>query len=50
MPWRTALSTDERHCLLTLIRKMAPPLSTSEDTTYREEEMSRFVGTAPQAG
>ncbi len=50
MPWRTALSTDERHCLLALIRKMAPPLSTSEDTTYPEEEMSKFLGTAPQAG
>lgn len=49
MPWRTALSSDERHCLLTLIHKMAPPLSTSEATTYREEEMSKFLGTAPQA-
>jgi DNA-binding MarR family transcriptional regulator len=50
LPWRTALSNDERHCLLTLIRKMAPPLSTTEDTTYGEEEMSRFLGTAPHTG
>jgi DNA-binding MarR family transcriptional regulator len=49
MPWRTALSTDERHCLLSLIRKMAPPLSTSGGAAYREEEMSTFLGTAPQA-
>ncbi|MDX6389372.1 MAG: hypothetical protein QOJ73_435 [Streptosporangiaceae bacterium] len=50
MPWRTALSTDERSCLLTLIHKMAPPLSTAEDTPYREEEVAKLLGTAPQAG
>ena len=51
MPWRTALSTDERSCLLTLIRKMAPPLSTAGDTPYREEEVAKLLGTAtPQAG
>src|SRR5713101_1667393 len=31
MPWRSALSADERGCLLTLIRKMAPPLSAAAD-------------------
>ncbi len=50
MPWRTALSTDERSCLLTLIQKMAPPLCTAEDTPYREEEVAKLLGTAPQAG
>ena len=50
MPWRTALSTDERSCLLTLIHKMAPPLSTAEDTPYREEEVAKLLGTASQAG
>jgi DNA-binding MarR family transcriptional regulator len=51
MPWRTALSTDERSCLLTLIHKMAPPLCTAEDTPYREEEVAKLLGTAaPQAG
>jgi DNA-binding MarR family transcriptional regulator len=49
MPWRTALSTDERHCLLSLTRKMAPLSSTPEDCTYREEEMSKFLGAAAQA-
>jgi DNA-binding MarR family transcriptional regulator len=50
MPWRTALSTGERTCLLTLIRKMAPPRSTAEDTPYRGEEVAKLLGTAPQAG
>lgn len=50
MPWRTALSTDERRCLLTLIRKMAPPPSTAGDITYRDEEVGKLLGTAPQAG
>ena len=50
MPWRTALSTDERRCLLTLIRKMAPPLSTAGDTPYSHEEVGKLLGTAPQAG
>jgi len=50
MPWRTALSTDERSCLLTLIHKMAPPLSTAEDTPYREEEVAKLLGTTSQAG
>jgi DNA-binding MarR family transcriptional regulator len=50
MPWRSALNVDERSCLLTLIRKMAPPLSTAGGTPYREEEVSRLLGTAPQGG
>jgi DNA-binding MarR family transcriptional regulator len=50
IPWRTALSTDERSCLLTLIRKMAPPLCTAGGTPYGEEEVGKLLGTAPQAG
>jgi DNA-binding MarR family transcriptional regulator len=47
MPWRSSLSTDERHCLLTLIRKMAPPLSTAgEGTPCPAEEVSDFLSAA----
>jgi len=49
-PWRSALSTDERRCLLTLIHKMAPPVRTACGTPYSEEEVSGLLGTAPQAG
>jgi DNA-binding MarR family transcriptional regulator len=50
MPWRSELSTQERSCLLTLIRKMAPPLCAAAGTPYRDEEVARLLGTAPQAG
>jgi len=49
-PWRSALNTDERRCLLTLIRKMVPPGRTAGGTPYSEEEVSGLLGTAPQAG
>jgi DNA-binding MarR family transcriptional regulator len=50
MPWRSALSADERRCLLTLIRKMAPPISTAGDVPCPAEEVNRLLSTAPQAG
>jgi len=49
-PWRSALNTDERRCLLTLIRKMAPPARIVGGTPYSAEEVSGLLGTAPQAG
>jgi DNA-binding MarR family transcriptional regulator len=50
MPWRSALSRDERTCLLTLIRKMAPPLSTaSDDTPCPGEEVTRLLSTTRPA-
>jgi len=50
MPWRVALSTEERCCLLTLIRKMSPPPCAAGDTPYYNEEVSGLLGTAPQTG
>jgi DNA-binding MarR family transcriptional regulator len=50
-PWRSALSTDERSCLLTLIRKMAPPLSiAADDIPCPAEEVTRFLSAAQPAG
>jgi DNA-binding MarR family transcriptional regulator len=51
MPWRSALSTDERTCLLTLIRKMAPPLSTAGDENpCPGEEVTKLLSTTRPAG
>ena len=44
-PWRRALSPDERASLLTLIRKMSPPLSATE-MGCPAEEVSEFLTTA----
>jgi DNA-binding MarR family transcriptional regulator len=50
-PWRSALSPDERSCLLTLIRKMAPPMSlASDDTPCPGEGVSRLLSTVRPAG
>ena len=50
-PWRRALSPDERASLLTLIRKMSPPLSATVDCPFDEaespaEEVRNFLATA----
>jgi DNA-binding MarR family transcriptional regulator len=51
MPWRSALSPDERSCLLMLIRKMVPPLSTAgADAKCPAEEVTRLFSTARPAG
>ena len=51
-PWRQALTPDERATLITLIHKMAPPLSATSPANCPAEEMTTFLATAatPPAG
>ena len=51
-PWRQALTPDERATLVSLIHKMAPPLSATNPAGCPVEEVTNFLGTAaaPPAG
>jgi DNA-binding MarR family transcriptional regulator len=45
-PWRQSLSMDERTSLLTLVRRMSPPLSATDAGCPADEEVSNFLATA----
>jgi MarR family transcriptional regulator, organic hydroperoxide resistance regulator len=49
MPWRAALSADERITLLGLLHKMTAPLSASEDAACPAEEVSKDLLAAATA-
>jgi len=53
-PWRQALTPDERATLISLIHKMAPPLSATNPAGCPSEEVTSFLATAvtptPPAG
>ena len=51
-PWRQALTPDERATLISLIHKMAPPLSATNPADCPAEEVTNFLATAatPTAG
>ncbi len=50
MPWRAALSADERGCLLGLIRKMSTPLSADPGAACPAEEVTTLLHSVPPAG
>lgn len=50
MPWRSALSQEERASLLGLLHKMTSPLSTDPGTPCPAEEVSRLLDAAPPVG
>jgi DNA-binding MarR family transcriptional regulator len=45
-PWRQYLTQDERATLITLIHKMAPPLSATPAADCRPEEVTSFLAAA----
>jgi DNA-binding MarR family transcriptional regulator len=45
-PWRQALTPDERVTLISLIHKMAPPLSATNPADCPAGEMTNFLATA----
>ena len=51
-PWRQALTPDERVTLISLIHKMAPPLSATNPDDCPAEAVTNFLATAatPQPG
>jgi hypothetical protein len=51
-PWRQALTLEERRTLISLIHKMAPPLSATDPANCQAEEVTSFLATAatPPAG
>jgi DNA-binding MarR family transcriptional regulator len=51
-PWRQALTPEERVTLISLIHKMAPPLSANNPADCPAEEVTNFLATAatPRVG
>ena len=51
-PWRQYLTGDERSTLISLIHKMAPPLSATDPADCPAEEVTNFLATAatPKVG
>lgn len=51
-PWRQSLTGEERVTLISLIHKMAPPLSATDPADCPAEEVTKFLATAatPQLG
>jgi DNA-binding MarR family transcriptional regulator len=51
-PWRQSLTGEERTTLITLIHKMAPPLSATDPADCPAEEVTNFLATAatPKVG
>ena len=45
-PWRQALTPEERATLISLIHKMAPPLSATDPADCPAEEVTNFLATA----
>ena len=45
-PWRQALTPEERLTLISLIHKMAPPLSATDPADCPAEEVTSFLATA----
>ena len=45
-PWRQALTPEERATLISLIHKMAPPLSATNPADCPAEEVTNFLATA----
>jgi DNA-binding MarR family transcriptional regulator len=45
LPWRQSLSLDERHCLLMLLRKIAGPISATQDLCPAEEVSKLLAAT-----
>ena len=45
-PWRQALTPDERATLISLIHKMAPPLSATTPDDCPAGELTNFLATA----
>ncbi len=45
-PWRQALTPEERATLISLIHKMAPPLSATNTADCPPEEVTNFLATA----
>ena len=45
-PWRQALSPEERRTLISLIHKMAPPLSATDPADCPDEEVTSFLAVA----
>ena len=50
--WRQSLSREERATLISLIHKMAPPLSATNGADCPAEEVTNFLATAatPKVG
>ena len=51
-PWRQALTSEERATLISLVHKMAPPLSATPAADCPAEEVTNFLATAatPRVG
>jgi DNA-binding MarR family transcriptional regulator len=51
-PWRQSLTGEERATLISLIHKMAPPLSATNSADCPAEEVTNFLATAatPRVG